>query len=127
MDFIFYVVIGAVSGLLGGMGMGGGTLLIPLLSIFFNVNQHTAQTVNLIAFIPMAIVAILIHLKNKLIKFNSVLLVIIPAVFSCVLGSYTSKLFTGQVLRKCFGIVLILLSIYQFVLFFIEKKRKSKE
>ena len=126
MEFLWYLVAGVLSGVLGGMGMGGGTLLIPLLYIFFNVNQHTAQAVNLISFIPMAIIAILIHLKNKLVKFDGVLLVIFPALISCVIGSYLSKLVTGEVLRKCFGVVLILLSIYQFVVFFVQKKRKKQ-
>ena len=57
MRIFWFVVAGLVSGVLGGMGMGGGTILIPLLSIFYKIGQHTAQAINLISFIPMAIVA----------------------------------------------------------------------
>lgn len=67
MEFLWYAVAGVLGGVLGGMGMGGGTVLIPLLSIFYAVEQHTAQAVNLIAFIPMAVVAIIIHIKNGLL------------------------------------------------------------
>lgn len=53
MAFYICLVSGFVSGLLGGMGMGGGTLLIPVLTIFFSVPQKIAQSTNLLAFLPM--------------------------------------------------------------------------
>lgn len=115
MEFVWYAIAGVLGGVLGGMGMGGGTILIPLLGIFYNVNQHTAQAVNLISFIPMAIVALIIHIKNKMIDFSRVIWVIIPGVLSCILGSYIAKGVTGDVLARCFGGFLILLSIFQFV------------
>ena len=115
MEFVWYGIAGVLGGIFGGMGMGGGTVLIPLLGIFYNVNQHTAQAVNLISFIPMAIVALIIHLKNKMIDFSRVVWVIIPGVLSCVLGCYIAKSVTGDILSRCFGGFLILLSIFQFV------------
>lgn len=42
MEFLWYAVAGVLGGVLGGMGMGGGTVLVPLLSIFYAVEQHTA-------------------------------------------------------------------------------------
>ena len=114
MKFFWFLIVGALGGVLGGMGMGGGTVLIPLLSICFNVGQHTVQAVNLVSFIPMAIVALIIHLKNKLVSFKKILLIIIPGVFACILGSYIARLISGDVLRKIFGGFLILLSIFQF-------------
>ena len=115
MEFVWYGIAGVLGGIFGGMGMGGGTVLIPLLGIFYNVNQHTAQAVNLISFIPMAIVALIIHLKNNMIDFSRVVWVIIPGVLSCILGCYIAKSVTGDILARCFGGFLILLSIFQFV------------
>lgn len=115
MEFLWYAVAGVVGGVLGGMGMGGGTVLIPLLGIFYGVKQHTAQAVNLISFIPMAVVALIIHLKNKMVDFNNVIWIIIPGVFSCVAGAFIAKSISGDVLTRCFGGFLILLSIFQFV------------
>ena len=115
MEFVWYGIAGVLGGIFGGMGMGGGTVLIPLLGIFYNVNQHTAQAVNLISFIPMAIVALIIHLKNNMIDFSRVAWVIIPGVLSCILGCYIAKSVTGDILARCFGGFLILLSIFQFV------------
>ena len=115
MDWIYYVIVGIFGGLLGGMGMGGGTLLIPLLTIFCKVGQHTAQAVNLISFIPMAIVALVVHIKNKLIEKKNVLYIIISGLVSCVGGCLLSKCMSGSLLSKLFGGFLATLSIFQFV------------
>ena len=91
--FILYVIAGIFSGILGGMGMGGGTILIPVLSLFFGVNQHIAQAINLFSFIPMSVVAVILHSKNKLIKFKVVLPIILAGVVAGVLGSICAELF----------------------------------
>ena len=59
------VLIGIFSGIFSGIGMGGGTILIFLLTMFLNIEQHIAQATNLIYFIPTAISAIIINYKNK--------------------------------------------------------------
>ena len=59
------IIIGFVSGIIGGLGMGGGTVLILLLSLFSNVEQHIAQGSNVIFFVPMSIAAIIVFIKNK--------------------------------------------------------------
>ena len=115
MKIAWYGIAGILGGILGGMGMGGGTILIPLLSLFFTVGQHTAQAVNLIAFIPMSIVALVIHFKNKLVRFEKTLLIILPGIATCIIGCYISRLITGDLLKRCFGGFLIVLSIYQFI------------
>jgi len=59
------IVIGIIAGIVGGMGMGGGTVLILLLSLISNIEQHVAQATNVIFFVPTAISAIVIFIKNK--------------------------------------------------------------
>ena len=59
------ILIGLVSGIVSGTGMGGGTVLIFLLTIMNNVEQHIAQATNLIFFIPTSIMAIIVNLKNN--------------------------------------------------------------
>ena len=59
------IIIGIISGIFSGIGMGGGTILIFLLSVFLGVEQHVAQATNLIYFIPTSISAILINYKEK--------------------------------------------------------------
>ena len=59
------ILIGIVSGIISGTGMGGGTILIFLLSFLMGIEQHIAQATNLIFFVPTAIVAIIVNLNNS--------------------------------------------------------------
>ena len=59
------ILIGIFSGIFSGIGMGGGTILIFLLTTFLNIEQHLAQSTNLIYFIPTAISAIFVNYKNR--------------------------------------------------------------
>ncbi len=122
MKFLWFCFAGILAGVLGGMGMGGGTILIPLLNIFYDVGQHTAQGINLISFIPMAIVALIIHFKNKLIEFKHVLYIIVPGLVTCFIGCYVARIIEGEMLRRIFGGFLIALAIFQTILNFKMKK-----
>ena len=115
MKALLLIIIGVIGGVIGGMGMGGGTLLIPLLTIFVGVEQHSAQALNLLAFIPMSVVAIAIHIKNKLIDFKQVLPIAIPAVAAGVGSSVLSKLTGARALSRWFGLFLVALGIYQLI------------
>lgn len=109
-----YFAIGLTGGILGGMGMGGGTLFIPLITIFMNVEQVTAQAVNLIAFVPMALVTLIIHIKNKLVDFNSVWY-LLPSLITTVITSFYAVDIKSEILKKCFGIFLIIIAVAMFV------------
>lgn len=126
---LIFITIGIAGGLIGGMGMGGGTLLIPLLTLFTATDQHLAQAVNLIAFIPMSAVALIIHIKNKLVEFRFVLITALPAVTASVLASLLSKRVEGDALGMYFGIFLMCLGVYQLVsaIIVLVKKKKLKD
>ena len=122
MSFYLYLLLGFLGGVPAGMGMGGGTVLIPALIVFLSVPQHTAQAINLVTFIPMAISALIFHIKNKLVKVSDLLWLIIPAVAFAVLASYVASIIKGEVLKKVFGGFLIALSVLQFFSHKIAKK-----
>ena len=108
------IIFGFLSGILGGMGMGGGTLLIPLLS-FLDLPQQTIQAINLISFLPMALTALFLHCKNGLVKKDNILWIIIPAVFSAIFGAVLTKYVSGNFLKYCFGVLLLGLGVWQMV------------
>ena len=62
---MFEILVGFISGIVSGTGMGGGTILILVLSVFLGIEQHIAQATNLIFFIPTSISAIMVNAKNK--------------------------------------------------------------
>lgn len=111
MQIFILIVIGVAGGILAGMGMGGGTLLIPLLTVFGGVAQRQAQGINLLAFLPMAAVALVIHFKNKLIKPKSTLWLIVPACVCSIFGALLASVMQPQVLRIIFGSFIGLLGI----------------
>ena len=111
---VLLVISGVAAGVLGGMGMGGGTILIPILTIFFSVEQKAAQAINLVAFIPMAIISLIIHIKNKRVKKDGIVLIIIPAALTSLGGSFAAQALNGEILKRIFGGFLLLLSVVQF-------------
>ena len=128
MKIFLYVISGVAGGVIGGMGMGGGTLLIPFLTVLCGLSQHYAQSVNLIVFVPMSIVAIIIHAKNGLIN-KSCLYVSIPAAAVGILASVLVKDIKSDLLGILFGCFLVALGVYQLAssITDIVKKAKSKK
>ena len=63
-------LIGFFAGIIGGMGMGGGTILIPALVLFANIDPKLAQSINLLSSIPMTLAALFIHIKNKNVEYK---------------------------------------------------------
>ena len=111
---ILLVLAGIAAGALGGMGMGGGTILIPVLTIFFDVEQKQAQAINLVAFIPMAIASLIVHVKNKRVETKGILWIIIPATVLSLAGSMVAQAINGEILKRIFGGFLLILSVAQF-------------
>ena len=107
-----------------GYGMGGGTILILILSNFLNVQQHIAQATNLIYFIPTSIAAIYIYFKNKNLDKKIAIKMVIPGVIFGILGSYIATLINGNNLKKYFGIFLLLVGAYEM---FVTVKNKISE
>ncbi|MGN0814628.1 MAG: TSUP family transporter [Candidatus Coproplasma sp.] len=113
MSFIIYLSVGFFAGLLGGMGMGGGTILIPALTIITGVGQHVAQATNLISFLPMAAFSTAVHKKQGLLQTQGSAGIIIPAVVTSVLGGLIALVLPSDLLGKLFGLFLIALAVKQ--------------
>lgn len=125
MDIFIYILIGIVFGCIGGMGMGGGIILIPFLTIFMGFNQQDAQAINLFAFVPMAILALIMHIKNKLINISQTWVLLISGSIFAFLGSYVASLLSGETLKTIFGIFLITVAISRGVTAIKERRDKT--
>lgn len=113
MSFILLLLTGFAAGVFGGMGMGGGTVLIPALTLILGVDQRLAQATNVIAFLPMALLVLPRHKRNGLLKTDGVLALIIPALVSTTIFSLVMAAFPVIALRKAFGVFLIVLAVKQ--------------
>jgi len=82
------------------------------LTMLGEVEQHTAQAINLVSFIPMALIALILHFKNKLVKTQGILYIIIPALALSILSSFIIKHINATLLSRLFGGFLALLGIW---------------
>ena len=106
-------LIGFISGIVSGAGMGGGTILILCLTLFYGIEQHKAQATNLAFFIPTAIAAICVSIKEKNIKWKEVKSIIISGIIGAIIGAKFSNKLEVNTLRKYFGFFLAFIAIYE--------------
>ena len=120
------VLIGFVSGIVSGTGMGGGTILILCLSIFLGIDQKIAQATNLIFFIPTSIAAIYINIKEKKINFKVAKTIIFFGIIGAIIGAIIAKNLNTKLLKKSFGIFLAFIAIHEiYIIFKMYKNRKN--
>lgn len=128
MNFVWFLLIAILSGLFAGMGMGGGTFLIPLITLIMNVEQEVAQCINLLVFIPMAVVDIIIYSKKKYIDYKNWWIISVPAVIISTLGALVAFKLPGNVLKIIFGSFISLIGIVQIAVLIVKFiKQKSKD
>lgn len=108
------IIIGFLSGIISGMGIGGGTLLIPSLVLIIGLSQIEAQGVNLIIFIPVAIIAIITHKKEGNIEFKYTKIIAISGIVSAVLASLIAVKTSPDSLKKYFSIFLFVMGLFEF-------------
>lgn len=110
MNWIWYIITGLCAGIVAGMGMGGGTLLIPVLTLALGLEQHAAQGVNVIAFLPAAVAALVVHAKAGRLQLRAC----VPIILAGALGALGASLLAGVLeapwLRRMFGVFLVLLA-----------------
>lgn len=115
------IIIGFVSGIISGMGIGGGVVLIPALIFIEDLSQRTAQGINLLCFIPAAIAALIVHIKNKNIEVKTALITGATGAVGAVLGAVLAGIIGDGTLRRMFGIFLLFVGIYEIYCSFTKK------
>lgn len=125
MNTFLLIIFGFLAGIIGGMGMGGGTVLVPLLS-FLDLPQKTIQAINLISFLPMCLVALCVHGKKGLLKPKNILYVVIPAVVFALVGALIAGDAQNKLLRIVFALFLIAVGTWQLIVAIKFQIRKSK-
>lgn len=126
MDFLWYVLIAILSGVFAGMGMGGGTFLIPLLTLLMEVPQNVCQCINLLVFIPMAIITIIIYSKQKLIDFKNWWIISLPACIVSLGGVLFAINLSSKLLKIIFGCFIVAIGVLQIISLFVKKIKASK-
>jgi len=112
-QLIIILLIGLSAGLVSGaLGVGGGIIIVPALIFFLGFSQHMAQGTSLaILLLPTGILAVLHYYRNGYVDFKVALILMILFVIGAYLGSLLSVNLPDKVLRRIFGIFMLLVSI----------------
>ena len=93
------------------MGLGGGMILIVFLTVFCGISQIEAQGINLVFFIPIALLSLIFHSKNKLIEWKDIVPSIITGAVGAFLGTYAAEYIGSPILGKLFAVFLLIVGI----------------
>lgn len=107
------LLVGALTGILSAFGVGGGTLLLVYMTAFAGVEQHLAQGINLLYFLPAALLALPAHFKNGCIEKSILLPAILSGLVCAGLGAWLATGLDQQLLRKLFGVFLIAIGLFE--------------
>ncbi len=114
MNWVIAAIAGTLSAIIGSMGLGGGGVMIIYFNLFTQTPQTLAQGINLLFFIPSAIVAIIIYIKKKLVNFRLAIVFSLLGLVGALAGAYLACFIESRVLSKLFAILLLIMGILQF-------------
>ena len=121
-EWLLPFLCGLGASVLSAWGVGGGTLLLLIMTLFLGVDQRTAQGINLLFFLPAAASALLCHRKNGYLDRPTLHTAIPPAAACALLGAWIATAVDANVLRRPFGVYLLLAGVS---LLWPQKKRKA--
>ena len=106
--FLLPFLCGLGAAVISAWGVGGGTLLLLVMTLFLGVDQRTAQGINLLFFLPTALSALLCHRKNGCLDTPTLSAAVHIAVPAALLGAWIAMAVDVEILRRPFGIYLLL-------------------
>ena len=110
------LAVGAATGVLSGFGVGGGTLLLVYLTAVAGVDQHLAQGINLLYFLPAGLLALPAHIKNGYVEKKALLPCITAGLTCAALCAWAATGLEASLLRKLFGGFLVLVGLSEILL-----------
>ena len=104
-------LVGAALGFLSGLGVGGGSLLLLWLTLVLGQPQETARVMNLMFFLPCALIATLFRWKQSRPDWRLALPAILAGLLCALLGNFLGPRLDVELLKKAFGILFIVCGI----------------
>ena len=103
------IVLGVVAGMLSGLfGVGGGILFVPTLTIALGLEQHHAQATSLLAMLPTVAVGAWRQQRYGNVRWRPGLILGLAGIFGIVAGGFLAESLSGSVLKRLFGVLLLL-------------------
>ena len=110
---------GLLCGIISGFGIGGGSLLMVWMTAVAALDQRTAQSINLLYFLPTSAGALCFHIKNKMIFWPAVIPAAVCGCLAAGASAWIAAALDVSILRKFFGGFLILVGLSELL----KKKR----
>ena len=105
------LLVGFGTGILSAWGVGGGTLLLLVMTLFLGVDQTTAQGINLLYFLPTAGAGLFFHHKNNLLDKKALKAAVPAGMVAAATAAWLATSVDVELLRKPFGLFLLLAGI----------------
>ncbi len=106
------IAIGLVAGVLAGLfGVGGGILFVPALTIVLGLEQHHAQGTSLLAILPTVAVGAWRQHRYGNVRWKASLVLGLAGIAGVVAGGFLAESLSGGVLRRLFGVLIVLTAI----------------
>ena len=105
------LIIGTILGFLSGLGIGGGSLLILWLTLVAGMEPEAARTVNLLFFLPAAVVACYYRRKQGTLEIRKMVPAILAGCLGALLGTRIGRTLDTSALKKGFGMLLLVTGI----------------
>lgn len=102
--WVMALVVGAVAGVLSGLlGIGGGAVMVPAMTLLMGLSQHVAQGTSLLVIIPTALSGSITHFRMGTIRLQTAGWLSVGSVLSAVAGAILALASPDQLLRFLFG------------------------
>lgn len=115
-------LIGTVLGFLSGLGTGGGSLLILWLTLVLDHPEDQARIINLMFFVPCALIACIFRWKQGTLRLKKVLPGLLAGCACALAFSLARQHLDGDWIKKAFGVLLIYTGLWE--LFYRRKKER---
>ena len=103
----FMLLVGSVLGFLSGLGVGGGSLLMLWLTLVAELPHGSARCINLLFFIPSALIASIFRWKQGALDIKKIIPAIVAGCITAAIFSILSKQLEIALIKKFFGILLL--------------------
>ena len=105
------LLFGVLLGFLSGLGVGGGSLLMLLLTLGLGLEYSVARTINLLFFIPGALIASYFRCRQVRLPLHSLIGAMVAGCISALCFSYLSRYLDITLIKKIFGLILLVTGI----------------
>jgi len=106
-SWLLPMLAGLATGVLSAWGVGGGTLLLLLMTLFLGVDHRAAQAINLLFFLPTAATGLFLHKRNGFLDSRVWRTALWPGILAAAAASWLSMGLDTDLLRKPFGLFLL--------------------